>query len=116
MKYILRYQDRIRADIQTVPDNEQIKLIETIDLKSLVYCSSKHTFLVGNCIEKSKSYCPGCVKFQECESTKNVNLTFYCWGLGRPCQDMQSWFTKKVDFDFNDDFGYCVCNEFDLDN
>ena len=122
MKYILRYQDRIRADIQTVPDNEQLKLIKTIELTSMISqdqitfkyeCSLPYIkqqvvlfgqLLDGSCLQKSQSYCPGCVKFKECESSTEIlnQFTFYCWNLGRPCQDMQSWFTEKIDLNVLD--------------
>ena len=60
--------------------------------------------LDGSCVQKSQSYCPGCVKFTECESSTRLitQLTFYCWNLGRPCQDMQSWFTEKIDLNVLD--------------
>ena len=121
IKYILRYQDRIRADIQSVPDNEQLKLIKTIELTSMVredqitfkYKCPLHLkpqvdlfgqLLDGSCVQKSQSYCPGCVKFKECEISTRImtQFTFYCWNLGRPCQDMQSWFTEKIDLNFLD--------------
>ena len=60
--------------------------------------------LDGSCVQKSQSYCPGCVKFEECESSTRIitQFTFYCWNMGRPCQDMQSWFTEKIDLNVLD--------------
>ena len=42
-----------------------------------------------------------------------LNLTVFCWNLGRPCQNLQSWFSEKVYLsqgayklpDLNDDLG-----------
>ena len=58
--------------------------------------------LDGSCVQKSQSYCPGCVKFEECSTSNLDQFTFYCWNLGRPCQDMQSWFTEKIDLNVLD--------------
>ena len=122
MKYILRYQDRIRADIQTVPDNEQLKLTKTIELTSMIRqdqitfkyeCSLPYIkrqvdlfgqLRDGSCEQKSRRSCPGCRKLKECESSTRIitQFTFYCWNLGRPCQDMQSWFTEKIDLNVLD--------------
>ena len=82
VKYTFRYQDQIKAklqitpynDLQIIPDHDSLKLIKTIELASLVQCSSFNLPVV-RCIEKSQSFCPGCVNFKECGSTKNLNLT-----------------------------------------
>ena len=109
--YVLRYQDQIKANVRIIQDNKLIKLIEKIELASLLRQdqvhfkyegSSRQIFLSGkllggNCVQKStQSYCAGCIRFQECESTKNLNLTVFCWNLGRPCQELPSWFSSKI--------------------
>ena len=100
--FILRYQDQIKANIRNIPNKKFIKLTENIDLKNVVqtWILSSGKLVAVNCVQKASSFCPGgCIKFEECESSKHLNLTAYCWNLGRACPDINTWFTDKVYLD-----------------
>ena len=67
-------------------------------VQTWIFSSGK--LVVVDCVQKASSFCPGgCIKFEECGSSKHLNLTAYCWNLGRACPDINTWFTDKVYLD-----------------
>ena len=100
MWHFLRYQDQTKANVRVIPDNKFIKITKDIDLTNVVQTWIVLAGKLGNCVQKSTSFCPGgCIKFEECGSSKHLNLTAYCWNLGRACPDINTWFTDKVYLD-----------------
>ncbi len=100
MWYFLRYQDQTKANVRVIPDNKFIKITKDIDLTNVVQTWIVLAGKLGNCVQKSSSFCPGgCIKFEECRSRKHLNLTAYCWNLGRACPDINTWFKDKIFLD-----------------
>ena len=95
-----RYQDQLKANVRNIPENKLIKLTgKKTNLTSLVQTWISDNLLAGKCVQKSTSFCPGgCIKFEECERTKNLSLTAFCWNLGRTCPDVNTWLEEKVSF------------------
>ena len=100
MRYFLRYQDQTKANVRVIPDNKFIKITKDIDLTNVVQTWIILAGKLGNCVQKSTSFCPGgCIKFEECRSRKHLDLTAYCWNLGRACPDINTLFKDKIFLD-----------------
>ena len=75
-------------------------MTKDIDLTNVVQTWIVLSGKLGNCIQKSTSFCPGgCIKFEECRRSEHLDLTAYCWNLGRTCPNINTLFKGKIYLD-----------------